>query len=233
MDKKGNNLQSIKGVREVAQLGNGISLCWCDVNILKEQDKNARIMKRDMFNQLVSNIKKRGSLESLPYCALVGDKIEIISGHHRVRASKQAGLKEIPVLVDVSGLTRSQIAAKQLAHNSINGFDDPDVLREISKMITDVDDMLESFVRIDNIPTPELPSVAHIGSDLEWKQVSFVFLRHQLDELQELIKNLEQKPDLLGIAHLQEFNQFVETLRNTQKFNDIKNMSSAIYEMIK
>lgn len=42
--------------------------------------------------------------------------------------------------------SRSKIAAKQLAHNAISGFDDDSTLREIVKMIDDVDDMIESFV---------------------------------------------------------------------------------------
>ena len=54
-------------------------------------------------------------------------------------------MKEIIAIVDVSGLSRSKIAAKQLAHNAISGFDDDSTLREIVKMIDDVDDMIESF----------------------------------------------------------------------------------------
>src|SRR6266699_1322539 len=46
-----------------------------------------------------------------------------ISGHHRTRAATAAGLSELFVLVDVTGLSRSQIAAKQLAHNAIEGQD--------------------------------------------------------------------------------------------------------------
>ena len=34
------------------------------------------------------------------------------------------------------------MAAKQLAHNAISGFDDQSTLKEIAKMIDDVDDML-------------------------------------------------------------------------------------------
>ena len=60
---------------------------------LREQDLNVRYMKDAMFKQLVSNIRSRGNLESLPFCARVVEKIEIISGHHRARAAKAAGLK--------------------------------------------------------------------------------------------------------------------------------------------
>lgn len=224
--------KEIQGIEEVADLGSGISLCYADVNILKEQDLNARIMKEDMFEQLVQNIKKRGQLESLPYCAVVGDKVEIISGHHRIKASKEAGLKKIPILLDYSGLNRSQISAKQLAHNSISGFDDKDVLREISKLITDVDDMLEAFVDVTPLQVDEETPVVHIGSELDWKQISLTFFKHQLDDLNELVKNLDQKPDVLGVARLSDFDEFVKTIKATQKFEDVKNLSTAVSVMI-
>jgi len=141
------------GVTVLADLGYGIVVARVEINLIREQDKNAHLMKPEMFRQLHENIKKRGGLESLPLCAFT-DKIEVISGHHRLRASKEAGLKEIIVLLDITGLTRSQIAAKQLAHNAINGFDDPSMLKEIAKMITDVDDMIESFIGKDVIGEP-------------------------------------------------------------------------------
>ena len=52
-------------------------------------------MKNEMQRQLTDNIKKRGQLESLPFCALTQNetRIEIISGHHRIRSAKEA-LKE-------------------------------------------------------------------------------------------------------------------------------------------
>jgi hypothetical protein len=140
------NLELPEGVINIADLGDGIIVAKVSINILKEQDKNAHLMKPEMFRQLHENIKKRGTLESLPYCALTDKGVEIVSGHHRYRAAKEAGLKEIFVLLDTSGLNRSQIAAKQIAHNALVGFDDSTVLREIAKMINDVDDMIESYI---------------------------------------------------------------------------------------
>ena len=63
------------------------SLCICKANIdvLIEQDLNARYMSDNMFRQLTENIKNRGLLESLPYCCLTAKGIEVVSGHHRLR----------------------------------------------------------------------------------------------------------------------------------------------------
>ena len=63
---------------QLADLGSGLIIARVRISDIKEQDINARIMKAEMFKQLVDNIKKRGQLESLPLCALM-EKIEIIS----------------------------------------------------------------------------------------------------------------------------------------------------------
>ena len=202
------------------------------MNDLQEQDLNARFMKDNMFKQLVANIRSRGSLESLPFCALVNGRIEIVSGHHRVRAAKEAGLTDIHILLDESGLTRSQVAAKQIAHNAISGQDDPGILRELAKIITDVDDMLESFVghEIMEKPTADLDTLIAPRVDYDWKEISFIFLEYQLRDLEKLIKELEGK-DLVGAVPMEVFEKFANALNKYSKFKDIKNVGSAVHAM--
>ena len=131
-----------KNYEVIYDMGSGLVIAKVNIDFVKEQDINARIMKNEMQDQLTQNIKKRGQLESLPFLVLSNGGLEIVSGHHRIKSARAAGIKELIAIIDVSGLTRSQIAAKQLAHNAIAGFDDESTLREICKMITDVDDML-------------------------------------------------------------------------------------------
>lgn len=104
----------------IYDMGTELYIAKVQLAELKEQDINARIMKNEMQDQLTANIKNRGQLESLPLIALMGEKLEIISGHHRVKSAREAGLKEIIVILDKSGLTRSKAASKQLAHNAIS-----------------------------------------------------------------------------------------------------------------
>lgn len=221
------------GVTVLADLGYGIVVARVEINLIREQDKNAHLMKPEMFRQLHENIKKRGGLESLPLCALT-DKIEVISGHHRLRASKEAGLKEIIVLLDITGLTRSQIAAKQLAHNAINGFDDPSMLKEIAKMITDVDDMIESFIGKDVIgePLAELEKLLAPMVDFDWKQLQIVFLPHQLKDLELLVSKTQGNVDYIGAAYIDQYEQLMETLSKYQNFKNVKNLGTAIHSMI-
>ena len=163
-------------------------------------------MKTEMQKQLTDNIKKRGQLESLPFCALIDGKIEIISGHHRIRSAKDSGvLTELFVILDTTGLRRSQVAAKQLAHNAISGFDDQSTLKEIAKMIDDVDDMLESYIGKDIIgePMAELEKLLSPKVEFDWKNVTFTFLPHQLRDLDQLVKVLGSlNPDMLGVADI-------------------------------
>ena len=188
----------------VADMGHGLVIAKVKLADIREQDINARIMKNETQKQLTDNIKKRGQLESLPFCALIDEKIEVISGHHRIRSAKDSGvMQEIFVILDISGLRRSQVAAKQLAHNAINGYDDQSTLREIAKMIDDVDDMMESYIGKDVLgePLAELEKLIAPKVEFDWRNVTFTFLPHQIDDLEKLISVLQSvSPDIIGVA---------------------------------
>lgn len=139
---------------KIYDMGTGLIIAKVQLDKVREQDINARIMKKEMQDQLTANIKNRGQLESLPLLVEKDGVLEIISGHHRIKSARAAGMKEIIAIIDVSGLSRSKIASKQLAHNAISGFDDPSILREICKMLDDVDDMLESYIGKDIMEEP-------------------------------------------------------------------------------
>lgn len=220
----------------IADMGSGLLIAKIKLADIREQDLNARIMKTEMQKQLTDNIKKRGQLESLPFCALIEGRIEVISGHHRLRSAKDAGLTEVFVILDVSGLRRSQVASKQIAHNAINGFDDQSTLREIAKMIDDVDDMLESYIGKEIIgePMAELEKLIAPKVEFAWKNVTFTFLPHQLKDLDKLLNVLGSlKPDFLGVADIDQHEEFIETVTKYQQFANVKNTGAAIHAMIR
>jgi len=221
----------------IADMGHGLVIAKVRIGDLREQDVNARIMKTEMQRQLTDNIKRRGQLESLPFCTLAGKKIEIVSGHHRVRSAKECGaIPEIFVILDISGLTRSQKAAKQLAHNAISGFDDQSTLREIAGMIDDVDDMLESYVGKDVMgePMAELERLLSPKVEFDWRNIAFTFLPHQVSGLERLIAALESMgPDFLGAAPVEAHRPFVDAIAKYQRFAEVKNTGAAIYAMIR
>lgn len=225
----------IEGCSIIYDMGSGLVIAKVQIDKVKEQDINARIMKNEMQDQLTANIKKRGQLESLPFLVLKDGKLEIVSGHHRIKSARAAELKEIIAIIDVSGLSRSQIAAKQLAHNAISGFDDDSTLREIVKMITDVDDMIESFVGKDIMEEPleQYDKMMSPAIEFDFKNVVFSFLPHQVKDMDALIKNLETTAsEIIGVASYEQCKAFVETLSKYQKFTDIRNVGAAIHSMI-
>lgn len=227
--------EQTKSYEVIYDMGSGLIIAKVPLDKVKEQDINARIMKNEMQDQLTANIKNRGQLESLPLFCLVGERIEIISGHHRVKSARAAGMKEIIAIVDVSGLSRSKIAAKQLAHNAISGFDDDSTLREIVKMIDDVDDMIESFVGKDILEEPleQYDKMLSPAVQFDFKTVVFSFLPHQVKDMDVLVKNLETTaPEIIGVAPYEQCKQFIETLSKYQKFTDIRNVGAAIHSMI-
>ena len=221
----------------VADMGSGLIIAKVPVACLREQDINARIMKTEMQKQLTDNIRKRGQLESLPFCALTqnGTRIEIISGHHRIRSGKDAGLKEIFVILDVSGLNRSKITAKQIAHNAISGFDDQAMLKELAKLMDDVDDMIESYAGKDVLTeaTADLDKLLSPRIDFDWKNITFMFLPHQISDFNVLIEATKRlSPDYVGVADIADHKPFIQALSKYQDFTDVKNIGAAIHSMI-
>lgn len=224
-----------KRYQVIHDMGSGLLIVKIPLDVVVEQDVNARIMKNEMQDQLTANIAKRGQLESLPYLTEDGNKVRIISGHHRIKSARQAGIKEIYAILDVSGLTRSQEAAKQLAHNAISGFDDQSTLKEIVKMISDVDDMLESYIGKDILAEPmaEFDKLISPAVQFDFRTLVFAFLPHQLQNLELLVKELEKAgPEIVGVAEYEQGKRFVETLSKYQQFQDVRNLGAAISSMI-
>ena len=224
-----------KGYEVIYEMGSGLVIAKVAIDKVKEQDLNARIMKNEMQDQLTANIAKRGQLESLPFLVETDKALEIISGHHRIKSARAAGLKEFIAIVDVSGLTRSQIAAKQLAHNAISGFDDDSTLKEIVKMIDDVDDMIESFIGKDIMEEPlsEYDKMLSPAVEFDFKNVTFAFLPHQVKDMEALVKEREKTaPDIIGAAAHEQCKSFVDALARYQKFTDIRNVGAAIHSMV-
>jgi hypothetical protein len=200
-----------------------------DLSTLKEQDVNARVMPTADFAQMVANIKERGQMESVPYCVLSNGKVEIASGHHRIKAAREAGIEEAPILVDESGLSRSEIVAKQLAHNRLVGYDDKDTLSQLFNLLDTTDLMLQSGLSTDLL----LPSDDNLDTliapkmDMDWKQVSFVFLPHQAEHLKGLLDAIPQA-DMVAAGGIDQFEEFMRAAVGYGRLKDIRNAGMAI-----
>jgi len=177
-------------------LGNGLELWRVPIALPKEQMLNARVMTQDAFNQLSENIRRESRLESLPLCALIDDRLEIISGHHRLRAARKAGMSEVWVLVDVQGISRDRLHSKQLSHNSLQGLDDADLVSKIFNDIKDSEARIEAFIQMESF-LPKVPLVLttkDLEVEFQAKTLTVVFLPLQhklLKEALDLLKNVQ------------------------------------------
>jgi hypothetical protein len=210
---------------KVLELGNGLELWKVHPSTLREQDVNARSMPKAMFERLSQTIARDKRLESLPLCAKTERGLEIISGHHRVRAATAAGISELFILVDVTGLTRSQIAAKQLAHNAIEGQDNDQLLAEIYRQIEDAESKLEAF--IDAKLDIELPKVNIEGLDIEmdFKTVLLIFLprvKERLDRALEYLRSSGQRLDGIYVASDTDYTPLENAVRKINEEYDVR-----------
>jgi ParB-like chromosome segregation protein Spo0J len=211
--------------QKILELGNGLELWKVHPSALREQDINARAMSKPMFERLAQTIARDKRLETLPLCARTERGLEIISGHHRTRAATAAGLQEMFILLDTTGLSRSQIAAKQLAHNAIEGEDNDQLLAEIYRQIEDAESKLEAF--IDAKLDIELPKVKIEGLDVEidFKMVLLVFLprvKERLDRALEYIRSSGQKLDGVYIAADSDYAALEKAVRKINEEYDVR-----------
>ena len=219
---------------KVLDLGNGLELWKVPASVLREQDVNARSMPKAMFERLAQTIARDKRLESLPLCAKTESGLEIVSGHHRVRAATAAGISELFVLVDVTGLNRSQIAAKQLAHNAIEGQDNEQLLAEIYRQIEDAEAKLEAFIdqKLD-IPLPKI-KIDGLDIDIDFKTVLLIFLprvKDRLDRAIEYLRSSGQRLDGIYIAAESDYSPVENAVRRIHEEYDVRVVADIIGKM--
>ncbi|MBC2746230.1 MAG: ParB N-terminal domain-containing protein [ANME-2 cluster archaeon] len=215
-------------------LGNGLFIVQGAIDDLREQDINAHTMPAQMFRQLTDNIQERGLMESLPFCALTEKYIEIVSGAHRKRAAKAAGLERIYYILDMSGLTRDEILSKQLAHNSINGTDDPQILKQIYESIEDAEAKIRAYIdpKALEIPAPDsIPITDILAASANFKTVMFTFLPHQWDNFEKVVESISKEVDVVGVSDIAHFDKFKETLKRVKEIENIISVGMIVSKM--
>jgi hypothetical protein len=223
----------------IADLGNGLRIERWAIADLREQETNAQVMSPTKFKRLVDNIRRRGALESTPFVS--GAPIEdgqpmtppeIVSGHHRIRAARAAGLIRVDLLVDRSGLSRSAIVAKQLAHNALVGEEDESLQRRLLEMIDSADDLLETGLDEDLIQRLQSPPddvrLFAPHADFQWQTISLVFLPHQLEEFKQLLDAVNGRQDLLGAVPDEQFRPFLQAASAYARFKDVRNAGTVV-----
>lgn len=212
-------------------IGNGLKIAKVNIEELREQDLNARSMNSNMFERLTANIKKDQRLESLPFCAETENGLEIVSGHHRVRACRSAGITEIFIILDDTGLDRNKIRSKQLSHNSIQGEDNAQLVKEIYALIDDAEEKLAAYIDpgveelLDKVTTKD------VTFDLDIKTILVNFLSYEADTFQKAAEKLNGLYDEIYVADMKNLEPFMECIRRVGKEYDIRAMNTTFSKM--
>jgi hypothetical protein len=155
-------------------------------------EKNARYMTQEMFQNLVSNVKRDGGLSSFPLCYRAPEGLIVLSGNHRVQAAVHAGIEEILILVIDKELTRQEQVAVQLSHNAIEGRDDPVILKELWNEIEEID--LKMYAGLDSEIIKELEKMEFasiVEARPDFKCVTLLFLPEETEEIKKLLCEID------------------------------------------
>lgn len=214
-------------------LGQNLALYKMHVDELKEQDVNARAMPKQMFDRLSMTIGRDGRLESLPFGAKTDRGFEIISGHHRTRAARASNVQDIHVVVDESGLNRSQISSKQLAHNSIAGEDNLQLLEKIYEEIEDVDDKMEAFIDPEEVKQGiETVGIDSVDVGLSFRTALLVFMPWEKEQFEQALAALEEMigPDVesLYVADMERMEWFKSLIKKVGAEYDIRSFATTM-----
>jgi len=174
-----------------------------DINLIDEAELNANEMTGEDFAALCDNIGKSG-LSSVPCCyKKPNGRYVMISGHHRLRACKKLHYTKLGILwCDESELSKDEIIAIQLSHNSLHGQDNTSILKKLFEQIQSVD-----FKKFAHINIDEVAPISTDGISIYALKENFVFTIilypnsfENLDELYGDIREQAKKSDTLILA---------------------------------
>jgi hypothetical protein len=205
-------------------------------------EKNARFMEQTTFLQLVDNIRRDGQLSSVPFTILLDNgkhkgKYEVISGNHRVKAAKQAGITRLHIMyVEEALISNDEKRAIQLSHNSITGQDDLGILRELVEEIANTD--YKEYAHIDETIFEELDKFDYdiIQPKNEVVTVSLVFYDNIKADFDAIVEELDtftegdlENTHILPKAALQGFNEVVGMVQSKYR---VKSQGMAVMKMV-
>lgn len=194
--------------------------------------KNARYFKPEVFEQLVKNVKDAGHLESVPFVyrdeKLKEGQYRIISGHHRIKSAKLAGIPYIIVMI-ATDADQDKVTSKQLSHNALVGTDDQAMLKELYESIQDIEQKIASGVSaaVEAVQYQTL----NMNPSSGYKTLVIVFAPEKLVEFKadmEAIAQLYDKGTDVMVAERKTYDDIVEQLKKIKFNENIKNNALAL-----
>ena len=155
---------------------------------IKNNPNNPRLVKDDKFFKLVKSIKEFPEMLKIRPI-VVNDDLIVLGGNMRLKACKEAGLKEVPV-IQASELTAEQQREFIVKDNVGFGEWDWDILANEWDS-TDLDNWgLDSWQNIDDIETSNefsLPS----GDKEPFQQMTFTLADEQAEQIKNAIADVK------------------------------------------
>ncbi len=226
--------KTLQPVNAIAYKDKKYHLRFAHISEFAYLEKNARYMTAETFTNLASNIAKDEQLASVPLTCDDENKpgkLKVLSGNHRLQAAAKAGLTIFLVFYAPGQLSHEEQVSIQLSHNSLEGKDDPKILRELWAEIEKVE--LKYYSGLDDKILEELESVElpqFRTPTLDYQSLSFIFLPEDAQRVQKALEEAMKTAtsNTLYLARLADFQRLLEALTRTEASYDIKAPAIAI-----
>lgn len=129
-------------------------------------------------------------------------------------------------------MTRSTITAKRIAANEPTGHADEKPLAQLVTQMDNVDDLLPSGLDQDSLPhvEPQQANLNGLNVKYGYKDVEFLFLTREYEEPERFVDDCDS--DMLGLAPMESYDEFVHRVTSFASRNGIKNMAAAVSKII-
>jgi hypothetical protein len=211
-----------------------------DLRSLKLLELNARFMRHETFQRLVENLRRDGRLTQTPFAVRPDESVPVdplgagyvvLSGNHRVQAALQAGIESDFVLLCDDLLPEAQRVAIQLAHNAINGEDDPAILKALYEQIDTIDWKL--YAGLDDKALGLLQEVKPVPineANLSFTTLSIVFLPDELEHVREIfdMARAVAKAEEYWLVRGASYDPLLDALEMAAASYHVKNQATAL-----
>ncbi|MGI5293091.1 hypothetical protein ACQEVF_58635 [Nonomuraea polychroma] len=209
-----------------------------DVRKLRRLTVNARFMSQAKYSQLVDNIRRDGCLTSVPLIWAEPGHPEggelILSGNHRCNAAQDAGVYMIDCkMINNPDLSKARRIAMQLAHNAIDGEDDPATLAQLYEEIDDVD--WRGYAGLDDKELQLLEKVnleSLSEANLEFTTVQIVFLPAELEAARACLNDIPTSADETWLAARRDYETTLDALTSVHGAHNVGNVATAFGIML-
>jgi hypothetical protein len=207
----------------------------CKLSELSHLQRNARYMTGDQLRRLTENIRRDNGLTSVPliYRHEEDNRVEILSGNHRVEAAVAAGVTEGWIMEIVTRCSPERRVAIQLSHNAITGQDDPNQLKALYDEL-DLEFKLYSGLTDDAFKMAPLDISGLSLAGATYEEITLLFLPEQADAFREAVQKFGKRKASTEIyaADLEDWQRLFDTIVKVKDTYKIMNTAIAMRKII-